>query len=533
MKDKETSAETWRVYRRLLTYLWPFRGRFAVSLLAMAVYGATDGGIPWILKRVLDDIFGHQDSSKLYLLVGVIFFFALLRGIFGFIQRYYSATVGNGIVENIRNDISRKLLELSPGFFSAETSGGLLSRMTNDVLLIRSALTDAAAALLRDTIRVAALLVAAILLDPKLALIAFLGFPMAMLPIIKFGRRIRRLGRTGQDKVGGLTSILHEIILGNRIVQSFTMEEREQERFEAENRALTKTLNKAEKYGALSGPTNEAVAALAIALVILYGGFSVISGVRTQGDFIAFITSMLLLYEPLKKLGRVNNIVYSGVAAAERIFELLDLTPEIQSPPDAPPLKIASPRIEYRSVDFRYDAGKAERTVVNVDDGESVSRDWVLEDVSFTVEPGSTFALVGSSGGGKSTIVNLLPRFYDVIDGEILISGRNIREVDLRSLRKAIAVVSQQTFLFNDTVFNNIRYGKPEASDEEVYAAAAAAHADIFISAMPAGYDTLVGEQGFRLSGGERARLAIARALLKDAPILILDEATASLDSES
>jgi subfamily B ATP-binding cassette protein MsbA len=388
-------------------------------------------------------------------------------------------------------------------------------------LLVKTALTDSSIGLVKEVVRIVALLGTALWLDPALASISFIVFPLCIIPIIKFGRRVKKLSRTAQDLFGGLTAILHEMIVGHKVVQAFTMENHENQRFRKENRAATRNFEKAAKYDALGGPTNEVLASLAIAGIILYGGHSVISGVRTQGDFIAFITAMFLLYEPLKRLGRLNNSIQTGFAAAERIFEVIDETPDIVDCENAIELDAARPRIEFKDVWFSYDPLRSDKT------------EFALKDVSLKIEPGQTIALVGMSGGGKSTLVNLLPRFYDPTKGSVSINGIDIKQLSLASLRKNIAIVSQHTFLFNDSVAHNIGYGRFQATRDEVIAAAKAANAHDFIIKLPNGYDTFVGEQGLSLSGGERARIAIARALLKNAPILILDEATASLDSES
>ncbi len=513
INSQDSSLKT---YRRLFPYLKPYLGQFILALFAMGVYGATDGAVPYILKRVLDDIFGARNETLLWQLVSIILIFAVLRGAFGFLERYLIASVGLRIVRDIRNDICRHLLRLSPEFFGKNSSGTLVSRMTNDTLQVKAALTDAAGTILRDGIRIIALLIAALYLDPVLGCIAFIGFPLALLPIIKFGKKVRNLSRIGQNNFGNLTSLLQEIILGSKVIQSFTNESSEQKRFEKENENLTNVFRKAEKYGALSGPSNEVIASLAIAGIILYGGFSVISGVRTQGEFIAFITALFLLYDPLKKIGRVNTIVQTGLAASERVFEIIDTKSEIEEINQPLELKTKTPHIVYQNVAFSYN-----------------NKDYALKNVNLKIKAGETIALVGMSGGGKSSLVNLLARFYDPNQGEILIDSENIKNYSLKSLRQTIAIVSQHTFLFNESIFYNIAYGKENASKEEVIAAAKAAYAHDFILRLPKGYDTNIGEQGFSLSGGERARIAIARALLKNAPILILDEATASLDTEA
>lgn len=507
------------VYCRLFKYLKPYRKEFFYALLAMTVYGLTDGLVPLLIRSVLDDVFGKQDRTILFALPVIIVVFAILRGVFGFLQHYLAARVGLGIVKDIRNEIHRHLLCLSPSFFSAHSSGTLISRMTNDSLLMRTALADAASAILRDSIRIVALVVVAFYLDPFLAVIAIIGLPLCLLPMVRFGKHVRKLSRVGQEQLGGLTSTLGETIGGHQVIQAFTLEAEKQGRFEEENDRFTSYFRSAERYGALTAPTNELIASLAIAAVMLYGGLSVLSDSRTQGDFVAFLTAMFLLYEPVKKLSRVNNTVQTGVSAAERIFELIDAQPEVVEREGAFTLEPGPARVEYSNVSFCY----------NADDEGALT----LEDVSFDVSPGESVALVGMSGGGKSTIVRLLPRFFDVRAGSIRINGHDIRDLTLSSLRRSVAIVQQNTFLFHDTVYQNIFFGRPEATREEVIEAAKAAHAHDFIMRLPKQYETPVGEQGLRLSGGERSRLAIARALLRDAPILILDEATAALDSES
>ncbi len=513
--EKEQSVSAKEVYKRLFQYLKPHWKIFGLGLLSMTLYGVTDGIVPFLIQKILDDIFGQQNKAMLWWLVGILFAFAIVRGGASFLQQYLSARVGLNIVRDIRNEISSRLLGLSTSFFGRNQSGSLISTMTNDTLLVRTALTDAIASLLRDSIRVVSLAAAAIYLDPMLGLIALIGFPLGIIPVIKFGKRVRRLSRIGQEQFGGLTAVLHEIIQGHKVVQSFGMEKFEQERFARENSEATETLLKAQRYGAMTSPINEIIASLATAGVIVYGGLSVMNGVRTQGQFIAFLAALFLMYDPLKRLGRINTMIQAGVAASQRVFHILDTNPEITDSPNATDIAITQPRIEYRDVWFRY------------------NESWALRGVSFEIRAGETIALVGMSGGGKSTIVNLLPRFYDPLRGEILISGQNIRNVTLRSLRQSISIVSQHTFLFNTTVLNNIRYGRSDATFEEVVWAAKAAHAHEFITRLPDGYDTPIGEQGLSLSGGERARIAIARAILKNSPILILDEATAALDSES
>ncbi len=520
MEIAATEPKPIDTFKRLLAYIRPYRKTFIFALISMLIFGATDGVVPFLIKSILDDVFGARNEQMLYALPVIIVLFAIVRGVFGFTERFLTASIGLWVVRDIRNDLGSHLLSLSPAYFSGQRSGELLSIVNNDTLLLRGALTEGVASLLRDSVRILALLIAACYLDPVLALVGIAAFPLGILPMFRYGRKVRRYSKSGQERSGGLTSILQEMILGNRIIQAFSREDYERERFKRENEQLTTSLQRAEKYGALSHPTNELIASVAIALITLYGGLSVISGVRTQGGFLAFIAALFLLYEPFKKLGRVNAVIQMSLASGERIFRILDTQPMVRDRPGAKELVINKPDIEYDDVCFSYEQREGKAPLA-------------LDHVSLRIPAGKTLALVGMSGGGKSTLVSLLPRFFDPTHGEIRISGENIAEVSVASLRRAISLVSQHTFLFNDTVYNNIAYGRADASPEQVMAAAEAANADLFIRKLARGYDTVIGEQGFSLSGGERARIAIARALLKDAPILILDEATASLDSES
>ena len=509
--------------QRLLSYLKPYKLRFGTALAAMAVYGATDGAVPYLLKRVLDDVFGNHNEQLLWNVVWLIVAFAVIRGLFGFLERYLIASVGLSIVRDVRNDIVRHLLKLSDTFFQRETSGSILTRISNDTLQVRTVLTDTMGAFLRDSIRVVALLCVAVYLDPTLGLIAFIGFPLGVIPVLKLGKKVRKLSRQSQDRFGSIAGFTQELIHGQRVVKMFCREETEAARFAAENAKLTETLIKAEKTGAMAGPTNEVLASAAIAAVILYGGMSVMGGVRTQGDFIAFITAMFLLYEPLKKLGRMSTNYQIGISASQRIFALLDAEPEIKDLPNAKDVKLFRPRVEFKDVSYTYQRSEESK----------VSADYALRNINLTIASGEKLALVGMSGGGKSTLVGLLPRFYDVTSGNVLVDGVDVRNFTLRSLRQQVAYVSQHTFLFNDTIFANIAYGKDGATEAEVRAAAKAAYAEEFIDRLPRGFNTIMGEGGFSVSGGERARISIARAILRDAPILILDEATASLDSQA
>ena len=507
---------------RLLSYLKPYKKRFSCALLAMVVFGLTDGAVPFLIKEVLDEVFASRNQSALYYLPFILVGFAVVRGTASFFQRYLTASVGLRVVRDIRHQICEKLLGMSASFFGANSSGNLVAHMTNDTLLIRTAITDAAASVVRDSIRIVALVCAACYLDPLLGAIALIGLPICIWPVVKFGKRVRKFSKVGQDVLGVITGRFQEIISGIRVIQDSSREASELSKFSEENSKFTATFERAEKFGALSTPTNEVIASIAISAVLVYGGLSVISGVRSQGDFIAFLTALFLLYEPVKKLGRVNAVFQQGIAASQRIFSLLDKSSDIVELPDAAKLPKEKLAVTFNDVWFSYR-----------NTSKSDTADWTLSGLSLEIHPGSTVALVGESGGGKSTLARLLLREYDVQRGSVSISGIDVRDCSLKSLRRNIAYVEQEPFLFNTTVYENVSYAEPSASKEEVYSACVAANCHDFILELPQQYDTQIGERGSRLSGGQRARLAIARALLKNSPILILDEATAALDSDS
>jgi len=503
-------------YRRLLKYLrpymWPY---FIVAMICMASYSATTGAAPLLLRHVIDDIFTRKDQAALAYLPVVIVVVFTIRCLVNFGHNYLMDYIGIRILNDIRSALNRHLQFLSLSFFQRHPTGTLISRITNDVGLVRSALTDSVASLLRDSMSLIGLVAVAFYMDWVLASIAFIVFPASVLPITRMSKRIKRLTKRGQVLRGNLTNLLQESIQGNRIVKAFGMEHYEIERFNAENKKILKRSMKAARMQGFVSPVMEMLAAFAIAAVLWYGGFSVASGGRTQGEFMAFLMAMFLLYQPFKALAKTYAVIPQGLAGAERVFEILDTVPEIENRPNAGPAPAFSDAIEFHNVSFGY------------------GRKPVLKNISLKIRRGEMVALVGVSGVGKSTLADLAPRFYDVTAGRITIDGVDIRDVTLESLRSQIGIVAQHTFLFNDTVKNNIAYGDPAKDMDHIAAAARAANAEEFIVAMPQGYDTTIGEFGMKLSGGQRQRIAIARAILKDAPILILDEATSSLDSDS
>ena len=484
-------------------------------MVCMAGYSATSGALPFLVQRVIDDVFAQKDKTSLFYLPFLIIGVFAFRGLVNFGDNYLTDYVGLRIINDVRDGLNRHLQFLSLSFFQRHPTGTLISRVTNDVSLVRSALTDSVASLIRDTTSLLALIVVAFLKDWVLATIAFVVFPASVLPITRMSKKIKRFTKRGQVAKGNLTNLLQESIQGNRIVKAFGMEKYEIDRFQEENQRVFKQSIRGSRTQSVVTPAMELLASLAIGAVVWYGGSSVIAGGRTQGEFMAFMTAMFLMYQPFKHLTRTYTTIQQGLAGAERIFEVLDEESEIKDRADAQPISGFSRMIEFHDLSFGY--------------GDEL----VLNNINLKIRAGEMVALVGMSGVGKSTLADLIPRFYEVTSGKITIDGADIRDVTLQSLRFQIGMVSQHTFLFNDTVRNNIAYGDPSKDMDHIVAAAKAAYAHDFIMALPQGYDTMIGELGMRLSGGQRQRLAIARALLKDAPILILDEATSSLDTDS
>ncbi len=511
-----TLRERKSTFLRILSYLKRHRSAFLLALFCMVLFGASDGILPFLVKYILDAVFVQQNQRFLYLLPILVVLLALLRAVFDFGQQFLMTRTGHRIVEDLRNDISSHLLKLSSDFFVRNSSGSLLSRITSDVVLVRTLLTESVAALIRDTVRIVALIIAAFILDPVLALMAFVVFPVAVYPVYIFGRKIRKLSKRGQDSIGSLSALFRETLSGHKVIKIFGRERFEEERFKKANNELTLTFEKAEKIRAMTGPINEVLASLAIAAIILYGGFSVIGGYRTQGDFIAFLISVFLLYDPFKKLSKVHHAIQQGLSGADRVFEVMD-APILIADPATPQALPSGRQVELKNVTFAYPGSGGP----------------ALKGVTFSIAEGEKVALVGFSGAGKSTLVDLIPRFMDPQRGQVLVGGVDVRNLKLDDLRSQIAMVGQHTFLFNDTVANNIAYGREGATEEEIVRAARAAYAYDFISRLPNGFASVIAEDGLTLSGGERQRLAIARAILKDAPILILDEATASLDNRA
>ena len=504
------------VVRLVREFMRPHARRIALAALLMGLAAASTALRAWLMQPVLDRIFVGRDGSLLWLLAGLALTLAVAKGLCDYGSAVQMIRVGQRIIADVQKALFARLMRADLAYFHAHPTGTLIARFTSDAVLLRGAAANVLGGMGKDAVTVAFLVAVMFYQDWLLGLVSFFVFPLAIHPIVGIGRRIRRVAANTQAEIGQLTTLLNQTFQGARHVKAYGMEAYEERRAAGLFERLFALIVRAGRTRSRASPMMEALGGAAIAAVILYGGHQVIAGVRTPGALFSFITALLLAYQPLKNLANLNASLQEGLAAAERVFEVVDIEPTIQDRPGAKPLRITGGEIRFDSISFGYASGAV-----------------ALDDVSLTVPAGRTVALVGPSGAGKSTILNLIPRFFDVSEGSIAIDGQDIRSVTLASLRGAIALVAQEVSLFDDTVRANIAYGRFGASEAEIEAAAQAAGASGFIDELPEGYDTLVGEHGVRLSGGQRQRIAIARAMLKDAPILLLDEATSALDSES
>jgi subfamily B ATP-binding cassette protein MsbA len=502
-------------HRRILALIRQNSGRlFMAALCSLMVSGATTA-MGYLIKPVIDDIFVNRDTAGLVLLPLVVIVVFTINGLGRYGQEYFMNYVGEDIIRRLRNQLYDRIQDLSLAFFQKERTGTLMSRITNDVNILKSMVSTAVTSSLRDAATIVGLTAVIFYQNWRMAIIAFFILPMAFWPIFILGRKVRKVSTGCQEAMADMSAFLHETLAGNKIVKAFGMEGHEKRRFFNQTARLFKLEIKGVKIRALSSPIMEFFGGLGIAFVIWYGGSEVIAGKTTPGTFMSFLACVLLLYDPVKKLSKLNNAIQQGLASADRIFDIIETRSEIVDPQKPSNFGKSPHEVRFEQVRFQY--GDQE----------------ILKGIDLTVEKGRVLALVGMSGGGKSTIANLIPRFFDVNEGHIRIDDTDIRDFTVADLRSRIAIVSQEPILFNETVRDNIIYGRPEAAEEEVVAAAEAAFAHDFIMRFSNGYDTLIGELGGRLSGGEKQRLCIARALIKDAPILILDEATSSLDSEA
>jgi ATP-binding cassette, subfamily B, bacterial MsbA len=502
-------------HQRLLALIKENKFRLFLAMVCMLVIAMASSATAFLVKPVLDDIFFNKDTTMLKIIPVVVVLIYFLRGLGMYGQDYLMNYVGENVIKDLRNDLYNRIQDLPIAFFHKEKTGVLMSRITNDVNIIKAMVSTAVTGSLKDSFSIAGLTFVIFYRDWKMALIAFVVLPVAFFPVVEFGRRVRRISTGYQEAIAELNSFLHETFAGNKIVKAFGMESYEKKRFFNKTLDLFKLEMKAVVARSLSSPIMEFLGGLGIAFIIWYGGYKVITGSSTAGTFFSFMAAVLMLYDPVKKLSGLNNAVQQGLAAADRVFDIIEMESDIKERKDSISIKRGPHRVTFENVFFKYDDVM------------------VLKDINLDVKAGDVLALVGMSGGGKTSLVNLIPRFYDVTRGAIRIDGMDIRDVSISSLRDQMGIVTQEPILFNDSIRNNIAYGKWNATDKEIIKASEAAYAYDFIQKFPKKFDTNIGELGGRLSGGEKQRICVARALLKDAPILILDEATSSLDAEA
>jgi ATP-binding cassette, subfamily B, bacterial MsbA len=500
---------------RLFGYARPYRGRFAVAIAAMVVYAAATAAVAYLIKPVIDQVL--PKGEDLFAWCSALLIVYVVKGLGAYASAFVMTDIGQRVVRDLRDQLFRHILDQSATFFSRHTSGQLMSRITNDVNQVQHAVSETLGDLLREGLSLVGLAMFLFYKDARLALVAVTGAPLVVYPLVRFGKRIRSTTRRSQEQLEQLSHVTAEAFTGHRIVKAFGAEGHEEQRFRRASQRLYRTNLKVTSALAILPPLMELLGGLAVVGLIWYGSRQIAESTMSPGDFAAFVAAAFMMYAPIKKLSRVNATLQQAMAASERIFEILDTHSEVPERPDAQPLPRLRQEIEFRNVSFSYDG---------------VSKT-ILRDVSFSVRAGQAVAIVGLSGAGKTTLANLVPRFYDVSSGNILIDGVDVRDATLASLRSQIGIVTQDTVLFDETIASNITYGTPGASRQEVEAAARAAHAHEFIITLPDQYETRIGERGQKLSGGQRQRVAIARALLRNSPILILDEATSSLDAES
>jgi len=490
-------------------------GRFILAAACMLAIAGATAAMAYLIKPVIDDIFITKDASRLILFPLFVILVFLVKGLGTYGQEYLMNYIGQDIVRRLRNLLYDRIQDLPISFFQKERTGVLMSRITNDVNLLKTMVSTSVTASLRDSATMVGLIIVVFYQNWRMALISLVVLPIAFFPVFELGRRVRRVSTGCQEAIGEMNAFLHETLAGHKIVKAFGMEGHEKKRFFARTGELFRLEIKGVVVRSLSSPIMEMFGGIAIAFTIWYGGWEVIHGKSTLGQFMSFLTAVMLLYDPVKKLSHLNNALQQGLSALDRIYDVVEIQSEIQDPAHPVDLRKEPHEVSFHEVHFGYDDKP------------------VLHGVDLTARKGQVLALVGMSGGGKTTLVNLIPRFFDVTAGRVCIDGIDIRHVRVADLRRQIAIVTQEPILFNESVRDNITYGSPQATEAQIVAAAQAAFAHEFILQFPKGYDTVIGELGGRLSGGEKQRICIARALLRDAPILILDEATSSLDTQA
>ena len=515
--NQHNPATTKSLVTRLVNeYVRPHRGRLIMAVLCMAIVAGTTAANAYLMKPVFDDIFILRDKNMLFLIPMAILCIAVIKGAATYVQAVLMSYVGQQIVATIQRQMFSHLMWADISYFQKTATGKLISRFNNDANMLRAAVSNVLVGIAKDTLTLIFLLGLLVYHDWALALIAFFVFPTAVYPIVKIGQRMRKVSDNTQIQMGELTTVLDETFRGARHVRAYSMENYEIDRASGIIETIFRLVQKAARVRSATHPIMESLGGVAIAIIIFYGGSQVIVGATTPGTFASFIAALLMAYPAMKNLANLNANLQEGLAAAQRVFALIDTSPTIQDKKGARKLENIRGNVKFENVSFSYENNRL-----------------ALSDINLDIPAGSTVALVGPSGAGKSTILNLIPRFYDCDKGCVLIDDENISNVVVSSLRANIALVSQDITLFDDTIRSNIAYGKPNASDDEIVNAATAAEAHEFITSLPDGYQTHVGGRGLKLSGGQRQRIAIARAMLKNAPILLLDEATSALDTET
>ena len=503
-------------YLRLLAYIKPYKKRLAAAVVCIIMAAGANLYLPWIIKDMIDDVLMSKDMLMLNLIAAGILVVMFTRGVFYYGQSYLVSYVGQRVIIDVRSVLFRKFQKMPLSYYDKQQTGTVMSYITNDVSAMQSAIVDNLIELVTESSILIGSLAMMIYLDWKLSLLTLMTIPLVGFAMKIFGRKLKRSSTVIQERAAEITSLLQESISAIRVVKSFVRETYEIKRFEEQNWRNFQAAMKNVKLTSLLTPTVEFLAAIAVTFIVWFGGYEVVNEVITAGELVAFLTYAVNLANPVKRLSRVYAAIQRAMAAADRVFAVMDLEEKITDVPGAKPLPPIKGQVEFKDITFSYKEGQP-----------------ALQHISLKAEPGQMIALVGPSGSGKSTIANLIPRFYDVDSGTISIDGHDIRQVTADSLREQIGLVPQETMLFSTTVMENIRYGRLDATDEEVVEAARAANAEEFIKDLPEGYDTKLGERGLNLSGGQRQRLAIARAILKNPRVLILDEATSALDTES
>ncbi len=502
---------------RLVRYLKPYRLRLGAAFVCSALVAAFSGAYAWLVKPVLDEIFINKNEALLLVLPLALFAVAVLKSVFSYGQNYLMNYVGNQVVTDIRQELFGRMIRLPVKYHDSNTSGRLVSRVINDVTLMANAVAGVLKDVFQQGLTFVVMLGVIFYQNWKLGGMSVIVIPLTVVTMMRMGKRLRSLGKSGQEQMGDMASTLQETLAGIRMVKAYGREAAEAERFKESNKAFFGTTMKAIQVSSLGSSHIEVIGVVGVAVIIWYGGSLVIHGEMTPGAFFSFLAAMFMVFTPLRRLSGSNNTIQQALAAAERVFGVIDLETEEGTDRGRLVMPPIARSVVYQDVTFLYE-------------GQAIP---ALTDIDLVIQAGEMVAIVGSSGSGKTTLANLLPRFYDPTAGRVLIDGVDIQSFTLASLRAQIGIVSQDVVLFDDTVLNNIAFGKPHATEAEIVQAAKLAYAHEFVERLPQGYQTMVGEKGVKLSGGERQRLAIARAILRDPPLLILDEATSALDTES